>query len=189
MSSKLKKALKHPSHAIRVAKSIGLGYWYKAWYKICRKNVHIGKNFKVYGRLSIKGPGKVVIGDNCRVGMVVTPWTFSKRATISIGDNTFLNGTRFACEDKITIGKDCIFADCRIMDTDFHGVTPGKRFMYKNAPVKIHNDVWVTIGAIILKGVTIHSGSTITPNSVVSEDVPSTCVYGGNPGKVIKKLT
>jgi len=183
--SKLKKALKDPWHALGVLKAIGLGYWYKLWYKITFKDVVIGKNFKVYGRLSIKGPGRVYIGDNCRIGMVVTPWTFHDEAVISIGDNVFLNGTRFACEDAIGIGDDVILADCRIMDTDFHGLDPNDRGNYNTAPIFIGNKVWLTIGVVVLKGVTIGDGCTVTPNSVVNANLTHNSIYGGNPAKLI----
>ena len=120
--------------------------------------------------------------------MTVTPWTFDDNAVISIGDGTFLNGTRFACEKSIKIGKNVILADCRIMDTDFHGLDPDNRHIHKSAPIIIGDNVWITIASVILKGVTIGHGSTITPNSVVTEAVPSRVVYGGNPGRIIKQL-
>lgn len=57
----------------------------------------------------------------------------------------------------------------------------------KNRPVKIMNDVWIGARSLILPGVTIGEGSIIAAGSVVTKDVPSYCIVGGNPAKVIKK--
>lgn len=56
------------------------------------------------------------------------------------------------------------------------------------APVVIKKNAWVTVGVIILAGVTIGEGSIVTANSVVTKDIPPNCIAGGNPAKVIKKL-
>lgn len=40
---------------------------------------------------------------------------------------------------------------------------------------------------MILKGVSIGSGSVIAAGSVVTKDVPENCVAAGNPAKVVKE--
>ncbi|MFQ8867256.1 MAG: hypothetical protein ACLR67_03045 [Eggerthella lenta] len=42
--------------------------------------------------------------------------------------------------------------------------------------------------SIVLKGVSIGSGSVIAAGSVVVKDIPSGVLAGGNPAKVIKEL-
>lgn len=56
------------------------------------------------------------------------------------------------------------------------------------APVVIKKNAWVTVGVIILAGVTIGEGSVIAANSVVDKDVPPNCLVAGNPGRIIKEL-
>ena len=56
------------------------------------------------------------------------------------------------------------------------------------APVVIKKNAWVTVGVIVLAGVTIGEGSIITANSVVTEDISPNCLAAGNPAKVIKRL-
>jgi len=56
------------------------------------------------------------------------------------------------------------------------------------APVIIKKNAWVTVGVIVLAGVTIGEGSVIAANSVVDKDVPSNCLAAGNPIKIIKEL-
>ena len=46
-----------------------------------------------------------------------------------------------------------------------------------SAPVVIEDDVWISFGAIILKGVRIGAGSVIAAGSIVTEDVPPNVFY------------
>ena len=50
----------------------------------------------------------------------------------------------------------------------------------------IDNDVWIGVGAIILRGVTIGDGAVIGANSVVTKDIPPYAIAVGSPAKVIK---
>ena len=170
------------------------GIYYKEKYKILNKNVTIGKRFKVKKSISIKGPGIVIIGDDVFIDgsmHAVTPWTYAREAKIIIGNRVFLNGTRFGCSEKISIGDDSIIADCRIMDTDFHSLHPKHRNesqYVQKAPVMIGKNVWIAMDAVVLKGVTIGDNSTIAARSVVYNDIPELSVYGGNPAVFIKKV-
>ena len=50
----------------------------------------------------------------------------------------------------------------------------------------VGNDVWIGHGAIILAGVTIGDGAIVAAGAVVTKDVPTCTVVGGNPAHVIK---
>lgn len=52
--------------------------------------------------------------------------------------------------------------------------------------VVIGKYVWIGARATILPGVTIGDGAVIGAGSVVTKDVPSCAVVGGNPAKVVK---
>ena len=52
--------------------------------------------------------------------------------------------------------------------------------------VVIENDVWIGLGCTIMSGVTIGSGSVIATKSVVTKDVPSYAIVGGNPARLIR---
>jgi acetyltransferase-like isoleucine patch superfamily enzyme len=190
--NRFKKGLAHPILAYYYLKSLVRGFFYKIKYK---NRASIGSNFRVIGKLSIKGPGFVSIGNGVTfdgTSNAITPWTYSKEAKISIGDNVFLNGTRFGCKARIDIGNECIIADCRILDTDHHSVIPSKRndpTAIKTSPIKIGNRVWIALDSVVLKGVTIGDNSTITAKSVVTSDIPPNCIFGGNPARLIRALT
>lgn len=161
------------------------------WCRLFRPRVKVGRNLILYGRLKIRGPGQVIIGDHVQIGMMVTPYTHAPEAVITIGDGAFINGTRFGCKERIEVGARSILAECRITDYDYHSVDPNHRndpAYVKSSPVTIGENVWITMQCIVLKGVTIGNGSTIAANSVVTRDIPSFVVAGGNPAVVLKKL-
>ena len=182
----LKKAAKEPKRAFLIGKGIILGNFYRQFYNNFSKKVVIGKRLRVNGKMSIKGPGKVYIGNDVSIGMVTTLWTYSENAILTIGNNTFLNGTRFACENNIFVGNNVILADCRIMDTDFHGIYPNNRNIHKTFPIKIEDGVWITIECVILKGSIIGKGATVTPKTVINGNVPANSLYGSFNGEVLK---
>ncbi len=50
----------------------------------------------------------------------------------------------------------------------------------------IGDDVWIGHGSIIIAGVHIGCGAIVAAGSVVTKDVPSCTIVGGNPAKVLK---
>jgi len=189
--SSVLRALKNPAAAWEAVKCRVRGQVLTIWCRLFRPRVKIGRSLLLYGRLKIRGPGRVIIGDNVEIGMLVTPYTHSPEAVITIGDRTFLNGTRFGCRERIDVGARSILAECRITDYDYHSVHPLHRndpAWVKSRPVRIGENVWITVQCIVLKGVTIGQGSTIAANSLVTNDIPSFVIAGGNPAVVLKKL-
>jgi chloramphenicol O-acetyltransferase type B len=57
----------------------------------------------------------------------------------------------------------------------------------KTGDTVIGNDVWIGTEAMIMSGVTIGDGAIIAARAVVTKDVESYTVVGGNPAIVIKK--
>lgn len=171
------------------------GFYYKMAFALLKKGkVTIGKNFRVRGKLSIKGPGSVIFGNDVMIdgrGHPVTPFTHSRTAVIRIGDHSFINGTRFGCHDEIAIGPYAILGDARILDTDFHSIeidrwSENARVLH--SPIRIGRNVWIGGGTIILKGICIGDNSVIGMGSVVTANVPANSVAAGNPAKVVKTL-
>ena len=54
---------------------------------------------------------------------------------------------------------------------------------------KIGNNVWIAANASVIGDVTIGDNVIVAAGAVVVHDVPDNCVVGGNPAKVIRKLT
>jgi maltose O-acetyltransferase len=55
-------------------------------------------------------------------------------------------------------------------------------------PITIGDNVWIGGGAIICPGVSIGDNAVIAAGSVVTKDVKSNVLVGGNPAKFIKSI-
>src|SRR5262245_31578915 len=117
---RVRKAVRSPRKAMRVCLALARGHWYKMSCRLRGVRFEAGRNLRVFGRLSIKGPGLVRFGDDVVVDMTVTPWTHDPDAVIDIGNGTFLNGAQFGCRRRIVVGPGSILAAVSIMDTNFH---------------------------------------------------------------------
>ena len=51
----------------------------------------------------------------------------------------------------------------------------------------IGNNVFIGVNAIIIAGIKINDNVIIAAGSVVTKDVPSYCIIGGNPAKILKE--
>lgn len=102
---------------------------------------------------------------------------------------------------EVIIGKYCDFAAFVVFDAgNQHDASfistfnfgragmnmMGKTFVPPKLPTIIGNSVWVGEGAYIKHGVTVGDGAVIGAYAVVTRDVPSYCVFAGNPGRVMK---
>ena len=120
--------------------------------------------------------------------------TLAEHAVIEIG-NAGLSGSSICATKRIVIGDySGLGANSHVYDTDFHVLDPIQRRNQKGisdaqaSPVTIGNDVWIAMGALILKGVTIGDGAVIAAGSVVTDDVPPRGLYGGNPARELKRI-
>jgi len=50
----------------------------------------------------------------------------------------------------------------------------------------IEHDVWLGVGSIVRRGVTIGAGAVVGANSFVNKDVPPFAIVAGSPAKIIK---
>lgn len=115
---------------------------------------------------------------------------FGKGHELSIGDNSSL-GINARLVGPVNIGNNVgmahnvfITASGRNFDdTEVPLIFQGKR---PDIPVIIEDDCVIFAEAIILPGVTVHSGSVIGAAAVVSKDVPPNSIVAGNPARVVK---
>jgi|TARA_B110000467_G_scaffold98886_1_gene89464 acetyltransferase-like isoleucine patch superfamily enzyme len=88
--------------------------------------------------------------------------------------------------DNVTIGSNSmIFAHVNPTANEFlkkHGYPRTVK------PVKIKKGAVVSVGCIIIAGVTIGENSIVGAGSVVASNIPDNCVAIGNPARVIKKI-
>ena len=148
---------------------------------------------------STRSPG-AVLGSRVRV-FTWTEFNVEPTGLLEVGNDSTLVGAIFMCADHIRIGQRVIVSyNVTIADSDFHPLDPDARKLdaIANAPgadnvarpaivahpVIIEDDVWIGIGAIVLKGVTIGEGARIAAGSIVTRDVPKGSHVSGNPASV-----
>lgn len=111
---------------------------------------------------------------------------------IEVGKNFFANYNCTIIDvAKVRIGDNCMLAPNVAIYTAGHPVHPDSRnSLYEyGIEVTIGDNVWVGGNVVILPGVQIGSNSVIGAGSVVTKDIPDWVVAGGNPCKVIRKIT
>lgn len=161
-----------------------------------KKGGRIDKSTKVYfGGGIFFGKNFIVNGEGIdnvkRSQIIVLPG-----AKLEIGDYVGMSQVSITCNEHIVIGSHVqIGAGTMIFDTNFHNTNWEVRRnpiediqTAKTAPVFIGDDCFIGTRSIICKGVTIGPRSIIAAGSVVVKDIPSGCIAGGNPCKVIKSL-
>jgi len=118
--------------------------------------------------------------------------THSEHAEIIIGENCGFSAVVIGARQSIIIGNDVLVgANVLITDFDWHSTAINERRhgIPKSKPVIICDNVFIGYSATILKGVSIGKNSVIGANSVVTKNIPSNVIAGGNPCKVIKSIT
>jgi acetyltransferase-like isoleucine patch superfamily enzyme len=169
-------------------------------------NVQIGQNCWLERKESFsrfrsqQNPG-LVLGDRVQV-YTWTTFNVEPSGVIEVGNDSILVGAIFMCQDQITIGDRVVISyHVTIADSDFHPIDPEQRRQDAIAnspfgdrsqrpsiiscPVIIEDDVWIGIGAIILKGVCIGRGARVGAGAVIASDVPAGATAVGNPATLI----
>jgi acetyltransferase-like isoleucine patch superfamily enzyme len=187
----------NPAAAVAVSRMLAYGWYVRLSGRLRGRRLRLGRNFRVLGGVDVRGPGRVVFGDDCTVissGLApVTLYTETPEAIIQIGNRVVLNGTRFGCYRRIEVGDDCLLADARIADSDFHDVDPKGKHRWQTrgeaSPVTIGPNVWVCSAALVLKGVRIGADAVVAAAAVVTHDVSPGSVVAGNPARVVREVS
>lgn len=111
---------------------------------------------------------------------------------ISVGDNFYANtGLIILDQCKVTIGNNVFFGPRVNIYCAGHPIDAGvrnKQLEY-GKPVTIGNNVWVGGNVVFNPGVTVGDDVVIGSGAVVTRDIPSHVIAGGNPCKVIREIT
>jgi len=173
-------------------------------------NVEFGEGFycesaQVFKKLKSKEPGAVLLGNHVSV-YAGCSFAIGENGKCTVGDFTLLNGAIIMAEERIDIGSHCLISwSVGIADSDFHPLEPAQRLIdaqalapffkdrpprpkLKTAPVKIGDNVWIGMGAVVLKGVTIGDNSVVAAGAIVTKSVPANSIVAGNPAEVVKKF-
>ena len=115
---------------------------------------------------------------SCRIWQ---PWK------LTMGDYACLSeNVDCYCVDKICIGNQATVSQGVMLCTASHDIT-SKIMELITKPILIGANAWIASNSIILPGKIIGEGAVVAIGSVVTKDVESWSVVGGNPAKFIKK--
>ncbi|MEH7415789.1 acyltransferase [Neobacillus drentensis] len=142
------------------------------YYKILFR-LPLTNRLRVYGKLVVKSPGKIKMGNN-----------------VAINDFVYLQA-----DGEIEIGNNVVIsAFAKIISTGLDTTNWNNEYQlikdHKTNKVFINNGCWIGSGAIILPGVNINGENVIVAaGAVVTRDInESSCILAGIPAKVIKIL-
>ena len=89
------------------------------------------------------------------------------------------------CIVPIQIGANCTISRGAFLCTGSHDITH-PRMPLVAKPITIHENAWICARSFIGPGVTVHNGAVVAACAVVTKDVESWTVVGGNPATKLK---
>jgi len=197
MSNPTVRKLFHLLDSARLRLRMTVGGYHK-FFARCRGVEFLG-SCQFVGRPTFKlYPGtRVMIGSECRflsghtdnligINRPCIISVYNAGTIVKIGEHSGFSGTVIGAFAGITIGDHVkCGANTLITDGDWHPEDPRSG---EPRPVVIGNNVWLGVGAIVLKGARIGENTVIGANSVVTGEIPPNVVAAGNPCKVIRAL-
>jgi acetyltransferase-like isoleucine patch superfamily enzyme len=122
---------------------------------------------------------------------------FLRLRGVQIGSNTFI-GLHVTidnlCPKLISIGNNCGIASGVVIlahkrNIAEYSIDKGySDYPFVTQGVTINDNVQIGVNSIILPGVIIGRGTIIGAGSVVTRDIPSSCIAAGVPAKILKTL-
>ena len=109
------------------------------------------------------------------------PWHLTMAAKASLGEKSWVYAMA-----PISIGEySCIGKDVYLL-TGSHDIEKST-FDLVTKSISIGTGYWIATSSTVLPGITIGDYSVVAANSVVTKNIDSWTVVGGNPAKFIKK--
>ncbi len=135
-----------------------------------------GKNLCVYSPMYCEYGININVGENCFLNyncvlLDVAPITLEDSVWIGANVNIVTPMHPFVAEERINAN----YPD------GFHDLEYAK-------PITIKKNCWICSGVTICGGVTIGESTIIAAGAVVTQDIPSNCIAGGIPAKVIRMI-
>jgi acetyltransferase-like isoleucine patch superfamily enzyme len=160
------------------------------------RRVSIGRNSVI----QIPRNSRLNLGNGVYIGREVE---ITPDSEIRIGDFTSVQD-RCNILGQVDIGANCLFAPNVFMSSGTHQYMERPAWLIRDQdslvrdpnhrsanprsiPIRIHEDCWIGINAVVMRGVTVGRGSIIGANSVVTQSVDPYCVVAGTPARVISR--
>lgn len=189
------KALFFLFGALRTFYALIRGIIYIMYYRLFRRNVRIRFPFRAFSRVSIVGPGFVLIDRNCSVfnnvfrGLTIV--TLDQDAQVAIGRECSLGGLTIRCRKFVKIGDRTMTAASLVQDGLFVNTQVIDKCMENKFPfsgvrgVEIGKNVWLCGHCIVLNGCRIEDDCVLAAGSVcLAMELKSYRLTGGNPANM-----
>ena len=169
------------------------------------KGVICGKNIIFLGRplISVAPGSRLVLSDGVRIHSALRSnplgcfqpsvlRTLAPGAELKLAPRVGISAAILCAGKQITIGEDTIVgAGAMLLDNDFHALCADgawkEEYIESARPIRIGRSVFIGARAIILKGVEIGDAAIIGAGAVVTDDVPPSTIFAGNPAREIGK--
>jgi acetyltransferase-like isoleucine patch superfamily enzyme len=141
-----------------------------------KTGIKIGAKTVIRGLLRVEQEGRISIGDFCYVGDDVVVASLSG---VEIGSNVLI---AHGCQIFDNASHPL---DFRQRAQQYSDILSGREYQGKisKAPIIIHDNSWLGLNSIIMKGVDIGARSIVAAGSVVLDNVPPDTIVGGNPAQ------
>lgn len=139
----------------------------------------------IAGSLKLENNSKLVIDGTVLIGPGVR-LLVGNQAVLELEDVYINSNSSIVCYKHVKIGKGTTIGwDVEILDSDFHRLI--REDFEVSKPIVIGSHVWIGSRAMILKGVTIGSGSVVACGAIVTRNVPKNTLVAGVPSKIIRQ--
>jgi acetyltransferase-like isoleucine patch superfamily enzyme len=133
---------------------------------------------------------EIVFGQHCVIQNFSFIQLTKPAPKLVVGDHVVIGRHNIiAVKRSVSIGSYTrIGPYVQIIDHD-HGTARDTLIMEQEAviaPVVIGEDVWIGVGARVLKGVTVGDHAVVAANAVVTSDVPPYAIVWGVPARLLK---
>ena len=136
---------------------------------------------------------RIVIGSAVRVNNRLDLWV-DGGSTIVVGPRTTVESAHLAATErtKLTIGEDCMIAsDVEVRTGDSHSLLTADGTRVNPArTIAVEDHVWLATRSMILKGVHLHSNTTVAAGSIVTRSTTTSGeVLAGSPAQQVRSET
>ncbi|MDP2338409.1 MAG: CatB-related O-acetyltransferase [Bacteroidota bacterium] len=157
----------------RITKTIKIAKFRREWRKINSHNQTVVKDIF---------PLNIVTVGKKSYGLIYVKNFFHKKEKLQIGNFVSIaNNVTFILGGNHQINTFTTFPLYSLLIN----ASPERDANTKGSII-VKDEVWIGYGSTILSGITIGKGAIIAAESIVTKDVPSYAIVGGNPAKFIK---
>ncbi len=146
--------------------------------------VQVGAHSQIRGRLLVfPHTGRIRIGDWTYIGVRTEVWS---QHSVDIGNRVLIaHGVNITDTASHPLEPDARHKHFRAIVERGHPAVPPSELGISTGPIVIEDDVWISFGVTILRGVRIGARSIIAAGSMVLRDVPPDSIYRNEVSPVI----